>query len=123
VRGLNASGHRDVVRQLVVSERISLVCLQETKLQNISDYDVIQLVATDFDYVFLSAVQTRGGILVAWRTTSRVTSDMSSQSFSLSVRLHQVCGGLKWWLTSVYNLSRDEDKPLFLAELHDLRVV
>jgi hypothetical protein len=41
------------------------VCLQETKLETISDYDVIQLVGTSFDYVYLPAVQTRGGILVA----------------------------------------------------------
>jgi hypothetical protein len=48
----------------------SLVCLQETKLETISDYDVIQLVGTSFDYVYLPAVQTRGGILVAWWSPS-----------------------------------------------------
>jgi exonuclease III len=70
VRGLNAWGHSDVVRQLVASENFSLVCLQETKLETIFDYDVIQLVGTSFDYVYLPAVQTRGGILVAWWSPS-----------------------------------------------------
>jgi hypothetical protein len=41
VRGLNTRAHRDAVCQLVLSKAISLVCLQETKHESISDYDVI----------------------------------------------------------------------------------
>jgi hypothetical protein len=43
VRGLNARAHRNVVRELVASECLSMVCLQEMKLEIISDYDVIQI--------------------------------------------------------------------------------
>jgi hypothetical protein len=32
VRGLNARARRDIMRELVVAERPSIVCLQETKL-------------------------------------------------------------------------------------------
>jgi exonuclease III len=70
VRGLNARGQCDAVRQLVASERISLFCLQETKLETICNYDVTQLVGTGFNYSFLPAVQTRNGILVAWHAAS-----------------------------------------------------
>jgi hypothetical protein len=104
-------------------EHISLVCLQETKLDTISDFDVIQLLGSGFNYVFLSVVHTRGGILVAWRTNACVISSSSSQSFLVSVRLRQACGGPKWWLTAVYGSSMDTDKPAFLSELHDLRQV
>jgi hypothetical protein len=31
-----------------------------------------------------------------------------------------VAGGPDWWLTIVYGPSRDEEKPAFLTELHDL---
>jgi exonuclease III len=123
VKGLNARAHCNAVRELVDAERVSLVCFQETKLESITDFDVIQLVGTDFDYVFLPAVQTRGGILVAWRDNAWVTFGSSSRLFLVSIRLRQVSDMSEWWLTTVYGPSRDEDKPSFLAELHDLRQV
>jgi exonuclease III len=66
VRGLNSRANHNVVHELVVVQCLSLVCLQETKLESITDFDVIQLVGIGFDYVFVPAVQTRGGILVAF---------------------------------------------------------
>jgi exonuclease III len=87
VRGLNARAHHIMVHQLVASERIYLVCLEETKLEAISDYDVIQLVGMGFDYTFLPAVQMHGGILVAWHASSWVSTGSSCRPFSVSVRL------------------------------------
>lgn len=49
-------------------EHPSIVCVQETKLAVISDFDVMQCLGPGFDYFFLLAVQTRGGILLAWRS-------------------------------------------------------
>lgn len=46
VRGLNARAHRDAVRELVNAERLSMVCLQETKLSVISDFDIVQIVGS-----------------------------------------------------------------------------
>jgi exonuclease III len=49
VRGLNSRAHRDTVRQLVATERPSVICLQETKLYVLSNFDVIQLLGSSFD--------------------------------------------------------------------------
>jgi hypothetical protein len=65
-------------------------CLQETKLECISDFDVIQLLGAGFNYCFLPAVQTCGGILVAWHVNSWITSNPSSRQFSMSVKLKQL---------------------------------
>jgi hypothetical protein len=46
-----------------------------------------------------------------------------SWQFSVSVKVKQMQEGTEWWLTTVYVPNRDEDKPAFLAELHDLRQV
>jgi exonuclease III len=70
VRGLNARAHHNVVRELVTVDRLSLVCIHETKLESIIGFDVIQLVGIGFTCIFLPVVQTRGGILVAWRANS-----------------------------------------------------
>jgi hypothetical protein len=49
------------VTELVRSERISLIYLQETRLDVISDYDVMQILGLGFDYVCLPIVHTKGG--------------------------------------------------------------
>jgi hypothetical protein len=62
---LNAHSHRATVRDLVVSESISLVCLQETNLNVILDLDVMELLGRGFGFVYLPADHYREGILVA----------------------------------------------------------
>jgi hypothetical protein len=106
----------------VVVERLS-ICIQETKLDVVSDFDVIQLVGLGFEYVDLPANHTHGGILVAWRPSSLVVLNSSTRSFSVSIRLRHAAGGPKWWLTSIYDPAADADKDAFLAELHDMRQV
>jgi exonuclease III len=68
VRGLNSWVHHDVVRELVATEQPSIVCLQETILQVMSDFDVMKVLGTGFDYTFLPSTNTREGILVAWKS-------------------------------------------------------
>jgi exonuclease III len=70
VRGLNARSHHDAVCSLVETEHPSLVYLQETKLSVISDFDIMQILGAGYNYVFLVASHTRGGILVIWLSTS-----------------------------------------------------
>jgi exonuclease III len=51
VLGLNAKAHHDAVRELVVAEQPSLVCLQETKLVVITMFYVMQNLGPGLDYV------------------------------------------------------------------------
>jgi exonuclease III len=53
VRGLNSRACHDVVKELVAAECPSVVCLQETKLHIIGDYDVMQILGSGFDYSYL----------------------------------------------------------------------
>jgi hypothetical protein len=41
VRGLNAQSHHDAIRELVRAKHLSIVCFQETKLNVITDFDLI----------------------------------------------------------------------------------
>jgi hypothetical protein len=112
VRGLNSGARRDSVRELVWSEQISLVCLQVTKLDVISDYDIMQILGPDLNWGWF-----------AWESAVWTVSCSSTRTFSISIKIRPSAGGLDWWLTSVYEPAREEDKPAFLAELHELRVV
>jgi exonuclease III len=66
VRGLNGTARQDVVRNLVISSKINVVCLQETKMEDISRINVIQMLGRDFsNFIFLPLVGASGGILLA----------------------------------------------------------
>jgi exonuclease III len=120
VHGLNANGLRNVVRELVNAEQLSIVCLQETKHDVFNDCDIMQLMGGGFDSAYLTVIHTRGGIIVAWHSASWSTSNISTRLYSLSTRLHQAADGTEWWLMVVYGPSRDHEKQAFLAELHEL---
>jgi hypothetical protein len=60
VRGLNTKAHRDAVRDLVRTECASFVCIQETKLDVISNFDIVQILGIGFEYFYLPTIETRG---------------------------------------------------------------
>jgi hypothetical protein len=115
--------HRDAVRDLVRAEWISFVCLQETKLDVISAFDVMQIVGAGFDYFFLPAVHTRGGILVAWQPTVWMVSCTLARQFSVLAKVRHASSDVDWWLSLVYGPFLDADRPAFFEELHALRQV
>ena len=50
--------------------KVNLVCLQETKLDVIDQFTVMQCLGPSFDgFSDLPAVEMRGGILLAWDST------------------------------------------------------
>jgi exonuclease III len=54
VSGLNSSSRQSAVRELVSSFRAEVVCIQETKMEEISRFSVISWLGADFaDFVFL----------------------------------------------------------------------
>lgn len=58
VRGFNSRARRNVVRELVGQEHISLVSLQETKLDHCDEAMIRNTFGLGFDYFFLPARQT-----------------------------------------------------------------
>jgi exonuclease III len=122
-RGLNARARRDALREFIVSENFSLLCIQETKFNVISAYDVMPLAGAGFDYDYQPTVDTRGGILVTWKSSSWLVSQHSLHQFSVLIKIKNYIRGPEWWLTTVYGPSIDVDKPDFLAKLHDLQLV
>nr|TKV94306.1 hypothetical protein SEVIR_9G285200v2 [Setaria viridis] len=66
VRGLNCRARRTAIHELVWSERVSLLCLQEAKLDVVDRTLILDMLGLDFDYYALPAVHSCGGFLVAW---------------------------------------------------------
>lgn len=119
VRGLNSRARRDDVRLVVDDCCASVVCLQETKLDVVTDSIILEMLGTRFmDYAFLPASETRGGILVAARRDLVSLVDVHLGCFSITVKVQ---GANTWWLTSVYGPQDDREKVLFMEELLAIR--
>jgi len=83
VRGLNSRARRNVVRDLVGQERVSLISLQETKLDDCDEAMIMDMFGLGFDFSFLPACHTCGGILLAWRNDTWSVSNIARGEFSI----------------------------------------
>ena len=136
VRGLNSRARRNVVRELFFSnaqenmvvvhelvgqENISLLSLQETKLDVCSDALIMETCGADFDYFAKPAANSRGGILLAWRRHAWSVACPLIWSYSLTAKAALLQGDKTWWITCVYGPQTDQEKLLFLDELREVR--
>lgn len=117
VRGLNSPAKLAALREFVESIRVNVVCLQETKLDVISLFDVMQCLGPFFDgYSYLPACETRGGILIAWDTTIMQVGELVWDTDFITGRVI-TRGGETWWLLVFYAPQGDARKTQFVEEL------
>jgi hypothetical protein len=84
---------------------------------------VMSMLGSDFDeFIFLLALGTRGGILLAWKSSSCTVLNSRVDTSSVSVQFAQD-NGIGWWFTGVYGPQADELKIQFLHELRSVRSV
>jgi exonuclease III len=121
VTGLNAGARQDVVRGLAGSLRCDVVCLQETKMTEVSRFLVTRMLGPDFkNFVVMPSVGASGGILVAWRDRLSYQGLYRIDSHSVSVQFGSAQGS-PWWLTCVYDPQGNEAKVQFFMELREVR--
>jgi exonuclease III len=121
VPDLNGVVRQDVVRKLVGSSRVDIVCLQETKMEDLSRIIVIRMLGLGFDnFRFLPSAGASGGILIVWHDLVGCHGSFRVDSHSVSVQLSPD-EGTPWWLTCVYGPQGTETKIQFLQELREIR--
>lgn len=68
VRGLNQRDRRNSIRDVILSSNADIVCLQETKVENLSQHLFLSVFGPAYDnFIVLPANGTRGGLLIAWK--------------------------------------------------------
>lgn len=121
VRGLNSRARRDCIRTLADDAKVSLVCLQETKLDVVNRTTILSTLGINFqEFVYLPAVDTRGGILIAARANEVSLGDLHLGCFTVTVRVHAHVNSSDdrtWWITVVYGPQENFQKGLFMDEL------
>jgi exonuclease III len=67
VWGLNSSSRQNVVQTLVDSVKADVICLQETKMGQITRRIVLTMFGSEFDnnFVYLPSAGASGGVFIA----------------------------------------------------------
>jgi exonuclease III len=121
VRGLNNPSRHATVKRAVEEALASVVCVMESKLDVVNQFLVYESFGARFDgYVYLPAVGTAGGVIIAWHSPDVQVLASRVDRFSVSVHLSPRDGDA-WWLTAVYGPTIEALKPEFLDELRMLR--
>jgi exonuclease III len=70
VQGLNVTARQDAVRMLVNAAKVDIVCLQKTKMVEVSHRLILSMLGSDFDnnFIVLPFVGASGGVLIVWPT-------------------------------------------------------
>lgn len=97
----------------------TVVCLQETKLQDVSKNCIVQILGPNFqnNFFFLPADGTRGGIILAADDNYYRLSQCELKSFSLTTKIVMRETNDAWTITVVYGPQQDAEKIAFLQEL------
>jgi len=119
--GLNNRARRNVVHDVAEQQRASIVCLQETKVANLSASMNADLTGASFDFACLPAIGVAGGAVTSWRRDLWSVSSSCVRRFSVTVKLSPADGHAEpWWLTNVYGPATRAGKPDFFQELRDI---
>ena len=76
VRGANDSSKRKIIKSFIRNQKVDLLCLQETKIQSMTEGVVRSLGSGRFlDWRALDASGSAGGILICWDKRALVILD------------------------------------------------
>ena len=91
VRGANDSNKRKLIKSFVRKQKVDLLCIQETKIQLMSERVVKSLGARIFlDWRALEAFGSTGGVLICWDKRSIEILDWEEGQFSISCKFRNV---------------------------------
>ena len=103
VRGANDSSKRKIIKNYIRNQRVDLMCIQETKIQEMSEGIVRSLGTGRFiDWRALNAEGAAGGILIYLDKRVLDILDWEEGHFTLSCRFKTIENGAYWVFTGVY---------------------
>ncbi|KAJ9691417.1 hypothetical protein PVL29_013560 [Vitis rotundifolia] len=122
VRGANDSSKRKLIKALVRSQKVDLICIQETKIQLMSEGVVRSIgVGRFLDWRALDASGSAGGILICWDKRLLELLEWEEGQFSVSCRFRKVEDGVVWVFTGVYGPFTKNERDCMWDEIGAIR--
>ncbi|RVX23652.1 Transposon TX1 uncharacterized 149 kDa protein [Vitis vinifera] len=118
----NDSSKRKIIKNYIRNQRVDLMCIQETKIQEMSEGIVRSLGSGRFlDWRALNAEGAAGGILICWDKRVLEILDWEEGQFSLSCRFKTIENGATWAFTGVYGPFTKVEREGMWEELGAIR--
>ena len=122
VRGVNDPDKRRVIKSFLRSNRVDLVCLQETKVQQMNNIMARSLgVGRFLNWRALNAEGSVGGILLLWDKRRISLEDSVAGNFSVSCLFRMAEDGFQWVFSGVYGPIEKRLRESFWEELGSIR--
>ena len=122
VRGANDRSKRKVIKALIRSHKVDLVCLQETKIQEMSQGVIHSLgVGRFLGWGAVDARGAAGGVVVFWDKRVLELVGLEVGIFSISCRFKNCEDGFMWFFTGVYGPTMKRYREPFWEELGAIR--
>ena len=122
VRGANDRNKRKIIKALIRSQRVDLVCFQETKIQDISLGLVDSLgVGRFLGWGAMNARGAVGGVVVIWDNKVLELVGLEVGLFSILCRFKNCEDGFLWTFTGVYGPTLKRYREFFWEELGVIR--
>ncbi|XP_070020674.1 uncharacterized protein [Nicotiana sylvestris] len=122
IRGLNDKNKRSIVGSLVREWRADIVCLQQTKMEDIPASMLYQIWGNRWvEWAELKASGTRGGIVVMWDRRLWKCNDSHQGSFSITCFLDSLQEDFRWAFTCVYGPHTNAERKELWHELGAVR--
>jgi endonuclease/exonuclease/phosphatase family metal-dependent hydrolase len=122
VRGLGDLDKRKVVRDALASAAPSVICLQETKLQDVDTFTAHTFLPPSHagTYHAVDSDGSRGRMLTAWDPNIFSLTSFISRRHTLTTVLNSTISDHCIAVTNVYGPSDHRDSPVFLDGLRQL---
>ena len=121
VRGMHDPDKRMVIKSMVRKHKPDLVCLQETKMKEMSDRVVKSVgIGRNLGWVSLDARGAAGGVLVMWDKRVLEGLEFEVGSFSISCRFRNCEEGFVWVFSGLYGPSKGRERREELAAIKGL---
>ena len=122
VRGANDREKRKLIKEVIKSQKANLVCLQETKIQEMSNGLVKSLgVGRCLEWGVLNSREATGGVLVFWDNRVLQLEEMEVGKFTVSCRFKNCEDGFCWRFSGVYGPTVKAEREELWSELGAIR--
>ena len=122
VRGVNDPDKRRVIKNFLRTHRLDLVCLQETKVQEMNHVMARSLgVGRFLNWKDLNAEGSAGSILLLWDKRRISMVDSVVGSFSVSCLFRMAEDGYQWVFSGVYGPVEKSLRESFWEELGSIK--
>ena len=122
VRGANDSDKRKIIKFVIKSNKVDVVCLQETKIKEMSTGLVRSLgVGRHLDWRAINSKGAAEGVPVFWDNREVELLEVEEGMFTISCQFKNCVDGLRWVFTGVYGPVCSRDREDFWEELGSIK--